>query len=351
LHRIDPGRWPLTVAARHWASHGMTSIIRGLVEARGVNADSLGRGDLAALGLGLARPERVRGDGYLATSDFTSALLQVVRATLTAGYQAAPRTWVDWCQRTTLPDFRVMNRVSLGLGPAFVKVPEHGEYQRGGLDAHVESLQLGTWGRVVAVTRQAIVNDDLGVFSRLPTQFGFASAALESDLVYGILTSNPTMSDGNALFSTAHKNLAAPAGIDLNAMTAARQLMAGQTSTDGTFLRLQPMFLICGPSMETQALQFTSASVVPTQPSAVIPQYFKALQVVVDPRITDNSWYLSASPNQIGTIEVARLAGTPEEPEVLAQVAWEIDAHEFKGRIDRAVGAIDWRGLVKTPSA
>jgi hypothetical protein len=36
---------------------------------------------------------------------------------------------------------------------------------------------------------------------------------------------------------------------------------------------------------------------------------------------------------------------------VIGQPAWDIDAHEFKGRIDRAVGAIDWRGLVKTPSA
>jgi hypothetical protein len=345
LNRIDPARWPLTPGAAHWSSMSMTSIIRSLAEAGGSNVIGLGPGELAGLGLGLTRPERVRGDGYLATTDFPTALLQVVRATLAAGYQAAPRTFLPWTRQTTLPDFRPMNRVSVGLGPAFLQVPEHGEFKRGGLDAHVETLQLGTWGRIVAITRQAITNDELGVFSRLPVQFGYAAASLESDLVYNVLTGNPTMRDGNALFSTAHRNLASPAGIDLASMTAARQLMAAQTSSDGTPLRLQPQFLICGPLMETAALQFTSGAVVPTAPTAVIPQYFKALQVVVDPRITDTSWYLSASPSQIDTIEVARLVGSPEEPDVLAQVAWDIDAHEFKGRIDRAVGAIEWRGL------
>jgi hypothetical protein len=274
-----------------------------------------------------------------------------VRATLTAGYQAAPRTWLPWCRRTTLPDFRVMNRVSIGAGPRFLAVPEHAEYKRGGFDSHVEQLQLGTWGRILAVTRQAIVDDSLGIFGRLPQQFGYAAASVESDMVYSILTGNPPMSDGNALFSAAHKNLAPAGGIDLTTMTTARTLMRGQTSTEGTPLGIEPRFLIVGPALETQALQFTNASIVPTAPTGVIPQYFQSLTVIVDPRIADASWYLAASPDQVDTVEVARLVGTPEEPEVLGQVAWDIDGVEYKGRIDRAVGAVDWRGLVKTPSA
>jgi hypothetical protein len=349
LSRIDPARWPATSASSYWSALSLTGICRELARARGIDLDGCSRDELAGIALGLVQPDRVRGDGFISTSDFPAAMLQVVRATLTAGYQAAPRTWLPWCRRTTLPDFRPMNRVSLGTGPRFLAVPEHAEYKRGGYDSHAEQLQLGTWGRIMAVTRQAIVDDSLGMFGRLPQQFGYAAASLESDLVYGVLTGNPVMSDGNALFSTAHKNLASPAAIDLNGMTAARQLMRTQTSTDGTPLAIEPRFLIVGPALETQALQFTNTTMVPTQPTGVIPQYFQSLTVVVDPRITDASWYLAASPDQIDTIECARLVGTPEEPEVMGQPAWDMDAHEFKGRIDRAVGAIDWRGLVKTP--
>jgi len=141
-------------------------------------------------------------------------------------------------------------------------------------DVHAEANQLQTWGRIIALTRQALVNDDLAAFRRLATQFGYAAAAMEGDAVYGILTGNPIMSDGNALFSAAHKNLASPAGIDLASMTAARQLMAAQKSSDGTVLGITPMFLICGPLLETAALQFTSSMIVPTTPGSVIPPYF-----------------------------------------------------------------------------
>jgi len=349
LYRIDPGRWPLTPGARHWTGIPLTGIVRDLACAGGVDVRARSFDDLARIGLGLVQPERVRGDGFLVATDFPAALLQVVRATLTAGYQGAPRTFLGWVARTTVPDFRVMNRVSLGTAPKLLAVPEHAEYQRGKIDGHVETLQLGTWGRVLAVTRQAIVNDDLSAFARLPQQFGYAAAQLEGDLIYSILTSNPAMSDGNALFSAAHKNLASPAGIDLNSMGAARQLMRTQTSTDGQLLNIEPRYLIVGPFLETVALQFTSSTVVPTAPTGVIPQYFKSLEVVCDPRITDTSWYLAASPLQIDTVELARLAGTPEEPEVLGQPAWNIDGFEFKGRIDRAAAAVDWKGLVKTP--
>jgi hypothetical protein len=198
---------------------------------------------------------------------------------------------------------------------------------------HVEQNQLKTWGRIIALTRQAIINDDLGAFTRLAAQFGFAAAALEGDAVYGILTRNPVMSDGNALFSAAHKNLANPAGIDLASMTAARQLMAGQTSSDGQVLGITPMFLICGPLLETAAYQFTSSMIVPTTPGSVVPPYFKTLNVVVDPRITDASWYLAASPNQIDTIEYAYLEGAPEGgPRLDSQVNWDIDGIEYRCR-------------------
>jgi hypothetical protein len=242
-----------------------------------------------------------------------------------------------------------MYRVALGAGPKLLSVPQHAEFQRGRGDVHAEVLQLGTWGRIVTVTRQAIINDDLGSFSRLPTQFGYAAAQLEGDLVYNILTSNLPMSDGQPLFSAAHKNVAAPAGIDLAAMTAARTLMRNQQSSDGQYLGIEPRFLIVGPALETTALQFTSTTIVPTTPTAVIPSYFKALQVVVDPRIQDTSWFLAASPLQIDTIEIARLASMPEEPDVAVRTGWEIDGIEFKGRIDRAAAAIEWRGLVMVP--
>jgi phage head maturation protease len=353
LYQVDPGRFPLPTGSRSLAGFRPYELARRALESAGVRTGGMSPYELAGLALGLVRPERVRGDGFLTVSDFPAAMLQLARATLTEGYTGAPRTFSVWTRRTTLPDFRPMYRIALGTAPKLFQVPEHGEYQHGrSQDIHVETNQLKTWGRILAVTRQALVNDDLSAFSRLAQQFGYSAAQMEGDVVYGILTGNPVMSDGNALFSTAHGNLASPAGIDLASMTAARQLMAAQKSSDGQVLGITPMFLVCGPLLETAALQFTSSMIVPTTPGSVIPPYFKTLNVVVDPRITDASWYLAASPLQIDTIEYAYLEGAPEGgPTLDSRLNWDIDGIEYRCREDFGAAVIEWRGLVKTPSA
>ena len=57
--------------------------------------------------------------------------------------------------------------------------------------------------------------------------YGNSIAQLESDVGWGIITSNPAMADGNALFHTTHKNLAGTgAALAVDAVGAARAAMA-----------------------------------------------------------------------------------------------------------------------------
>jgi len=351
LHRLRPDKWALDEHGRGLVGRKLYELARMALEVSGQRTDGMGPMELSAMALGLTKPERVRGDGFLTVSDFPAAMLNIARATLTDGYLGAPRTFPAWTRRTTLPDFRPMNRIALGTGPKLLKVPEHAEFQHGKYDIHVEPAQLQTWGRIIALTRQAIINDDLSAFNRIPQQFGYSAAQMEGDVVYGILTGNPVMSDGNALFSAAHKNLAPAAFINLASMTAARLLMQTQTSTEGGFLGLTPTYLIVGPTLETEAYQFTNTTIVPTSPAGVIPQYFKSLTVVVDPRITDNSWFLAAAPGQVDTIEYAYLEGAPEGgPFLESKEGWDIDGVEYKAREDFGAAPIEWRGLVMTAS-
>ena len=57
-----------------------------------------------------------------------------------------------------------------------------------------------------AITRKALVNDDLDAFARIPQKFGRMAKNLESDLVWYQILKNANMADGNALFSAAHRN-------------------------------------------------------------------------------------------------------------------------------------------------
>jgi hypothetical protein len=196
-----------------------------------------------------------------------------------------------------------------------------------------------------------MVNDDLGMLARIPQSFGYAAAAMEGDVVYNLLLSNPPMSDGNPVFCAAHGNLATAGPIDLPGMEAARLLMRTQTSPEGQPLNLTPSFLIVGPKQEVAALQLTASLVVPTTLGTAIPVALKSVEVVVDARITDLRWYLAASPLAIDTVEYATLAGAGEGPQLEARDGFEIDGIELKAREDFAAAVTDWRGMVLNPGA
>jgi hypothetical protein len=78
----------------------------------------------------------------------------------------------------------------------------------------------------------------------------------------------------------------------------------------------------------------------------------RSLEVVVEPRITDDRWYLAANPAFADGIEVATLAGAPAGgPTIETRVGFDIDGTELKAREDFTAAAVGWQGLVLTPSA
>jgi phage head maturation protease len=359
LNHADPAAHPLTAEGRTFNGLSLLQLGREWLRAHGRNPDGWSRERVAAAALRVKDFDALHDvstrqgpQAYLVTDDFVSVLLNLARASLTQGYTVAPRTFTSWCRATTLPDFRVMNRIAMGLAPRLEPVAQHAEYKRGALPSRAEIIQLGTFGKIIAFTRQAMVNDDLGALTRIPQMFGNSAATMEGDTVYSILVTNPVMSDGNALFSAAHNNVGTAADITVASMAEARRLLRTQTSPDGQFLNLVPAFLVCGPLKELAALQLTAATVVPTTLGTAIPIALKSVEVVIDARITGLDWYIIASPASIDTIEYAFLEGAQMGgPTLEARDGFDVDGVEFKAREDFAAAPIDWRGMVHNPGA
>jgi hypothetical protein len=346
--RLMPASHPCDETSRAFNGMPIYEMARMLLERRGLTTLS-GRGDIAAASLQVTGTRAAHA--YLVTDDFVSVLLNLARASLTQGYTVAPRSFTSWCRATTLQDFRQTWRIALGAGPKLAQVGQHGEFPRGSLPSRAESIQLQTWGNILPFTRQAMINDDLGMLARIPQAFGYAAASMQGDVVYNLLLANPPMSDGAQVFSAAHGNLATPSAIDLAGMEAARLLMRTQTSPEGAPLNLTPSFLIVGPKQEVAALQLTASLVVPTTLGTAIPVALKSVEVIVDARITDLRWYLAASPLAIDTIEYATLAGVPEGPQLDARDGFDIDGIELRAREDFAAAVVDWRGMIFNPGA
>lgn len=332
---------------RRFRGLSLLDIGRAILNARGVRTSHLSKMDLAAESLGLRA-------GMHTTSDFAELLADVANKTLRAAYEAAPQTWLPIARRVTVPDFKPVKQLSLGDAPALLAVAEHGEYTRGTIAESKEQFTLASYGRIFAITRKALVNDDLGAFSRVAMLFGRAARNLESDLVWAEITNNAAMGDGVVLFHANHANLAgAAAAISVDTIGAGRAAMRKQTGLDGeTLLNVSPRYLIVPAAKETIADQFVSTNLVAAQGSNVNP-FAGRLAVIAEPRLDANSttaWYLAASPDQVDMI----LYGTLQDqdgPRVESRIGFDIDGVEIKAAHDFVAKVIDHRGLFKNAGA
>jgi len=342
LHRYSPTLFQLEDAARQYRGMTLMELARESLGNAGVNTRGLSRDEVATRALH-------------STSDFPEILSAVTNKTLRQAYEAYPRTFMLFCRQVLATDFKAMHRVQLGEAPQLLEVSESGEFKRGTLGESKESYKVKTYGRVVAITRQTLINDDLDAFTRIPAMYGNSIAQLESDVVWGIITANPAMADGNALFHNSHKNLAGTgAALDVGSVGAARAAMAKQTGLDKkTVLNVRPAFLIVPASLELKAEQLVAQNLVPAATSNVVPQSIRTLAPISEPRLdaaSETAWYLAASPNQIDTIEYAYLEGQ-QGAYIETRNGFDVDGVEIKCRLDFGAKAIDWRGLYKNPGA
>ena len=342
LHRYSPTLFPLEDAARQYRGMSLLELARESLTNAGVNPRGLSRDEVATRSLH-------------STSDFPEILSAVTNKTLRQAYETYPRTFMLFCRQVLATDFKAMNRVQLGEAPQLLEVGESGEFKRGTLGESKESYKVKTYGRVVAITRQTLINDDLDAFTRIPAMYGNSIAQLESDVVWGIITANPAMADGNALFHTNHKNLAGTGtALAVDAVGAARAAMALQTGFDKkTVLNIRPAFLIVPAALELKAEQLVAQNLVPADSTKVVPQSIRTLSPISEPRLdaaSPTAWYLAASPNQIDTIEYAYLEGQ-QGAYIETRNGFDVDGVEIKCRLDFGAKAIDWRGLYKNPGA
>jgi len=285
------------------------------------------------------------------TSDFGNILLDVANKSLLQGWEESQEPFEAWTKKGQLSDFKTAHRVGLGGFPSLRKVREGAEYKYVTTTDNSETIALATYGEIFSITRQAIINDDLNQLTDVPMKMGRAAKATIGDLVYAVLTGNPKLSDGKALFSSDHKNLATGA-IDVTNLDAGRQLMRVQKEpTTGRTLNIRPAFLLVPTALETVANQtIKSASVKGADVNAGIINPIQNFATVIgEPRLDDNSaksWYLAAAQG-MDTIEVAYLNGV-ELPYIDQQEGFSSDGIATKVRIDAGVAPLDYRGLVKS---
>ena len=296
--RINP-QHQLSEPARRYAYSSCADMAREILMLRGAPV------------LGLS-PAGVITRALHTTSDFSLIVGETINRILRQAYQAAPAGVRFLGRQTTAKDFRNVNKIMLGEAPLLEKLGESGEIKSGTMAESREAYRIQTFAKKIGISRQVLVNDDLGAFADLARRMGLAAAETEALTLVGLLESGgngPVMEDGNALFHTAHGNKAASGGVIADTtLSDARLAMRSQKGLSGQLVSSTPKFLLVPSALETTAEKWL-ATVAATQALDVNP-FSGALQLVVEPRLTDpERWYVVADPKEMDGLEYAYLAG------------------------------------------
>jgi len=293
------------------------------------------------------------GRAFLSTSDFPYVCGEVANKSVLEGWNEAPETWREWCGVGSAPDFRTMTMIGLGAFGALPELKEGEEYKYVQRVEEAQTVKIGTFGQMFALTRQAIINDDLGMFVDTMRELGAAARRTIAALPYAVLTDNAKLVDGKELFHTAgHKNTGTAGAISVDTLNEGELKMSQHKDVGGNKrLGISPKFLLAPMALKGHVRQFFATQLiggVENQPNIYNPWFQGGgLTAIFEHALDDDDtaqWYLAADKGR--TVKVYFLNGV-QSPYLETRDGWNVDGTEWKVRIDAAAAAVDYRGLFR----
>ena len=296
----------------------------------------------------------------LSTSDFANILADAANKALIEGFDLAEESYQEWVDTTgRLNDYKPHQFSRASESPAFSEVnPDGGEYAYGKMSDKKETVTAKDYGVIVAFTRAAMINDDLGALSDVRTKIGAEAAATWGDLCYNVLTTNPTMGDGIALFhaSSHGGNLVTTGAIpSVTTLNTAAKIMATQKGLLGSrALNVRPIYILGGYGQKGTIDQLVATTSPVAVGSLATPTKnpWAYLVPVYDARLdayaSGAPWFLAGRKGL--TVKLFTLDGNMV-PVLETKAGWEVDGMEIKARISGAAAAVDFAGLFQNDGA
>jgi hypothetical protein len=290
----------------------------------------------------------------MGSSDFPILLGNVANKVVAGSFEEAEGTFGLWTQSVDLPDFKIRTEARLSnQNGRLKKLTELGEKKSIEFTENGEQWRIFSYGNGFKLSREMLINDDLGVFTGIVSEFGAMAKRTANGIVYDLLQgkgdyASYKMADGKAIFHADHNNLSASgAALASATLTAARVAMRRQK--DGNIaLNINPKHLIVSPENETTARQLlTSEADIGSSNSGVSNPHRNSLDPIIESELDAAPWYLAAARN---TIKVGYLQGTGRQP-IVEEVYRGVDGTEYKCVFDFGVVAQNYRGLYKNLGA
>ncbi len=313
---------------------------------RDMAAESLAREGVSTRGMSA---DEVFTRAAHTSSDFPLVVSNAANKVALDTYKAAESPLKTLCRQRTLPNFKESHAIRLGDMGRLEPLSEDGEIKATSRAENGESMRLKTFARGLTVTRELLINDDLGMLGDMTAALGEAAAQTEADELVKLLTGNPAMSDGTPVFDASRGNVGTAGAPSVTALTETRKTMRTRKGMDGkTIIAVAPRYLLVSAALETEA-EKVLASIQPNKSDDVNP-FGGKLSLLVEPRLPDDFWYVFADPARLAAMQYAYLSAA-QGVQIQRTEAWDTLGMKFRAFLDFGAGWLDWRPTQQIPAA
>jgi hypothetical protein len=200
----------------------------------------------------------------MTTDQFPLVMADILDRSLLARYQEHPVQWPAYCRRRTVKDFREIKIYDLfGASSSLSMVPEQAEYPEAVLQESRTGYRVWKYGRIVSVSWESLVNDDLNFLQRIPEELGRAARRTEEKVatsLYMSATGPKLQADGGPYTSSGITNLVTGnPPLTIEALETALTQLAKMTDEDGEPIIIGMVTLVVPPDLEVAAYKILNA--------------------------------------------------------------------------------------------
>ncbi|MDD3587844.1 MAG: hypothetical protein PHQ75_11750, partial [Thermoguttaceae bacterium] len=299
-------------------------------------------------------------EAAFSTAALPGILSNIANKMLLEGYNYVEDAWRQICKVASVTDFKQHSRYRMNGSFRFEKVGPGGELKHGQIDEQVYSQKAETHGIMFALTRQMIIDDDLGALTDIPRQIGIGAAEAIADAVWTLLLSNPIQRDSKTFFHNTHSNLLTGenTNLSIDSLTAAEIKFGEQTKPNGRPLGATPSILLVPTALKVIAellMKSTTINEMTNTPKPDANPHVGKYNIVSSTYLGNGSfdgasskaWYLLADPNRLPALEVAFLGGMDRPTIERADADFNTLGVQFRGYIDFGVREQDHRAILK----
>jgi len=299
--------------------------------------------------------------GGMSRLDVAGILGNLANKAMLDAYNATTVVANRLCGRRNVSDFKQVTSHRITGGGSFTEVGPNGELKFIDLGEQSYTNQAHTYGQIFGLDRQAMINDDLGAFMRVPTMFGRNAQRLKDHLFFTVM-----LDTIGTIYTSANGNYftGSDSALSSESIGTAERYLIEQTDDNGHPIVISGRYLLVPPSLGYVARElYTSANIVTgggstkdRQPSGNIWQ--GSFEPIISPYVSnanylnsDTMWFLFADPADIAVYEICYYNGVETPTIEQGELDFQNLGIAWRAFIDVGVREQDYRGAVKSLGA